>query len=192
MMRCFFLMAFYGLAVVADEKPKLVRVVIETEKGNIEVELNADKSPATVANFLRYVDGKFYDGGIFHRTVTPSNQPDNKVKIEVIQAGINPKKAKDEFAAIKLERTRDTKLAHKDGTISMARDGPDTATSDFFICIGDQPELDFGGKRNPDGQGFAAFGRVVKGMDVVKKIQGGAVKGQELDPPVKIVRVRKQ
>jgi peptidyl-prolyl cis-trans isomerase A (cyclophilin A) len=192
MMRCVFLSAFCGLAVMADEKPKLVRVVIETEKGNIEVELNADRAPATVANFLRYVDGKFYDGGMFHRTVTPTNQPDNNVKIEVIQAGINPKKAKDEFPAIKLERTRDTKLAHKDGAISMARDGPDTATADFFICIGDQPELDFGGKRNPDGQGFAVFGRVVNGMDVVKKIQGGAAKGQELDPPVKIARVRKE
>jgi peptidyl-prolyl cis-trans isomerase A (cyclophilin A) len=73
----------------------------------------------------------------------------------------------------------------------MARDGPDTATSDFFICIGDQPELDFGGKRNPDGQGFAAFGRVVKGMDVVKKIQGAEADGQTLKPPVKIVKVKR-
>jgi peptidyl-prolyl cis-trans isomerase A (cyclophilin A) len=192
MMRCFVLIAWCGLVVLVDEKPKLVRVVIETEKGNIEVELNADKAPATIANFLRYVDGRFYDGGMFHRTVTTTNQPDNQVKIEVVQAGINPKKARDEFPPIKLERTRDTKLAHKDGTISMARDGPDTATSDFFICIGDQPELDFGGKRNMDGQGFAAFGRVVKGMDVVKKIQAAAAKGQELDPPIKITRIRKE
>ena len=138
------------------------------------------------------MDGKFYDGGRFHRTVTPDNQPDNKVKIEVIQAGINPDKAKDEFAPIKLERTRDTGLTHKDGTISMARDGPDTATSDFFICVGDQPELDFGGKRNPDGQGFAAFGRVVKGMDVVKKIQQSPADGQTLKPPVKIVTARRR
>jgi peptidyl-prolyl cis-trans isomerase A (cyclophilin A) len=192
LLRCVLFSAFMVLAALADEKPKLVHVVIETEKGNIEVELNAEKAPATVANFLRYVDGNFYDGGIFHRTVTPTNQPDNKVKIEVIQGGINPKKANDEFAPIKLERTRVTKLAHKDGTISMARDGPDTATSDFFICIGDQPELDFGGKRNPDGQGFAAFGRVIKGMDVVKAIQGAKAKGQDLDPPVKIVRVGRE
>jgi peptidyl-prolyl cis-trans isomerase A (cyclophilin A) len=176
----------------ADEKAKAVRVLIETEKGDIEVELDAAKAPATVANFLRYVDGKLYDGGRFHRTVTPDNQPDNKVKIEVIQAGINPDRAKDEFAPIKLERTRDTKLAHKDGTISMARDGPDSATSDFFICIGDQPELDFGGKRNPDGQGFAAFGKVVKGMDVVKKIQAAKADGQTLTPPVKIVKVTRK
>jgi peptidyl-prolyl cis-trans isomerase A (cyclophilin A) len=175
------------LARADDARP--VRIVIETEKGNIEVELNAAKAPNTVANFLKYVDGKFYDGGQFHRTVTPDNQPDNKVKIEVIQAGINAAKPKDEYPPIKLERTRDTKLAHKNGTISMARELSDTATSDFFICIGDQPELDFGGKRNPDGQGFAAFGRVVKGMDVVKKIQQSPANGQTLKPPVKIVRV---
>jgi peptidyl-prolyl cis-trans isomerase A (cyclophilin A) len=172
-----------------EQKPVPVRVLIQTEKGDIEVELNAAQAPITVANFLKYVDGKFYDGGRFHRTVKPDNQPDNKVKIEVIQAGINPEKAKQEFAAIRLERTRDTKLSHKDGTISMARDAPDTATSDFFICIGDQPELDFGGKRNPDGQGFAAFGRAVKGIDVVKKIQAAPAEGQTLTPPVKILRI---
>ena len=164
-------------------------MLIQTDKGDIEVELDAAKAPNTVANFLKYVDGKFYDGGRFHRTVTPDNQPNNKVKIEVIQAGINPDKTKDEFKPIKLERTKDTKLSHKDGTISMARDGPDTATSDFFICIGDQPELDFGGKRNPDGQGFAAFGKVVKGMDVVKKIQKSPAEGQTLKPPVKIKKI---
>jgi peptidyl-prolyl cis-trans isomerase A (cyclophilin A) len=180
-------------AAPAAEKEKAVRVVIETDKGDIEVELDAARAPRTVANFLRYVDGKFYDGGRFHRTVKPGNQLNNKVKIEVIQAGINPERIKEEFAPIKLERTRDTKLSHKDGTISMARDGPDTATSDFFLCIGAQPELDFGGKRNPDGQGFAAFGKVVKGMDVVKKIQASPAKGQDLDPPVKIRKItRKQ
>ncbi|MBM3981737.1 MAG: peptidylprolyl isomerase [Planctomycetes bacterium] len=170
----------------ADPKP--VRVLIQTDKGDIEVELDA-RAPNTVANFLKCVDGKFYDGGKFHRTVTPDNQPDNKVKIEVVQAGINPDKTKDEFKPIKLERTNDTGVKHKDGTISMARDGPDTATSDFFICIGDQPELDHGGKRNPDGHGFAAFGRVTKGMDVVKKIQAAPAKDQTLTPPITIKKV---
>ncbi len=171
------------------EEPKSVRVLIQTDKGDIEVELDAAKAPNTVANFLKYVDGKFYEGGRFHRTVTPDNQPNNKVKIEVVQAGINPEKTKDGFKPIKLERTKDTKLAHKDGTISMARDGPDSATSDFFICIGDQPELDHGGKRNPDGEGFAAFGRVTKGMDVVKKIQSAPAKIQALEPPITIKKI---
>ena len=179
-------------AATADEPAKKadpVRVVIRTEAGDIEVELDAARAPDTVANFLRYVDGKFYDGGRFHRTVTPGNQPENKVKIEVVQAGINPELAKKEFPPIKLERTKDTGVSHKDGTLSMARDGPDTATSDFFVCVGDQVELDFGGRRNPDGQGFAAFGRVVKGMDVVRKIQRSPAEGQTLKPPVKILSV---
>src|SRR5438270_10200795 len=124
MTRAFFTLLALGTTALADDAPKPVRVVIKTEKGDIEVELDAAKAPNTVANFLKYVDGKFYDGGRFHRSVTPDNQPDNKVKIEVIQAGINPDKEKDEFPAIKLERTKDTGLKHKDGTISMARDGP--------------------------------------------------------------------
>ena len=176
----------------ADRKDGPVRVVLRTELGEIEVELEPTKAPATTANFLKYVERKFYDGGAFHRTVRADNQPRDKVRIGVVQAGIDPKRQKDELPPIKLERTRDTKLAHKDGTISMARDGPDTATSDFFLCVGDQPELDFGGKRNPDGQGFAAFGRVVRGMDVVRKIQAAPADGQKLAPPVKILKARRK
>jgi cyclophilin family peptidyl-prolyl cis-trans isomerase len=178
-----------ALVLPPSDEPQPVRVLIQTEAGEIEVELDAARAPRTVANFLRYVGGKFYDGGRFHRTVKPDNQPDSKVKIEVIQAGIDPARAKEVFAPIKLERTRDTGLRHQDGTISMARDGPDTATSDFFICIGAQPELDHGGKRNPDGQGFAALGKVIRGMDVVRKVQAAPAKGQELMPTVKILKM---
>src|SRR6266568_3252311 len=186
----FLVFPLIALPVARGEvKTTAIHVLIQTEKGDIEVELNAAEAPITVANFLKYVDAKLYDGGRFHRTVKPDNQPDNKIKIEVIQGGINPDKTKEEWPTIKLERTRDTKLSHKDGTVSMARDGPDTATSDFFICIGDQPELDFGGKRNPDGQGFAAFGRVVKGMDKVKKIQAAPAEDQSLAPPIKILKI---
>jgi len=182
----------FASTLAAEEKPKATRVLIRTSEGTIELELADTRAPKTVANFLKYVDAMLYDGGRFHRAVTPDNQPDNKVKIEVIQAGLDPKKERDAFAAIALERTRDTKLAHVDGTISMARDGPDTATHEFFICIGDQPELDFGGKRNPDGQGFAAFGKVVKGMDVVKAIQKSAANGQTLKPPIAIESIRRK
>jgi peptidyl-prolyl cis-trans isomerase A (cyclophilin A) len=177
---------------LAGEKDETVHVIMSTAQGDIELELYLSKAPYTVANFLRYVDGKFYDSGRFHRTVRLDNQPQNKVKIEVVQAGVNPAKAKDEFPPIKLERTRDTRLAHKDGTISMARAGPDTATADFFICIGAQPELDFGGQRNPDGQGFAAFGRVVLGMDVIRKMQAAPADGQTLTPPVAILKVARK
>ena len=178
-----------GSIPCADEK-KPVLVVIATEVGTIEVELDPAHAPVTVANFLRYVKGGFYDGGRFHRTVTPGNQPANKVKIEVVQAGINPAREKEEYPPIALERSSVTGLKHLDGAISMARAEPDTATSDFFICIGDQPELDFGGKRNPDGQGFAAFGHVVQGMDVVRAIQRAPAENQTLTPPVPIVSIR--
>ena len=171
---------------------KPVRVVLQTEKGDIELELDEARAPKTVRNFLMYVDAGLYEGGVFHRTVKPDNQPNNAVKIEVIQGGINPARQSEDKAPIPLERTRDTGLKHLDGTVSMARDTPDTATSDFFICVGDQPELDFGGKRNPDGQGFGAFGRVVKGMDVVRAIQQAPSSEQKLTPPVRILKATRK
>lgn len=192
---CLFLSGCLAAFVVAQTKAssKPVHVRITTSLGEIEVELDPERAPATVANFLKYVDGGFYTNGVFHRTVKtlPDNQPANNVKIEVIQAGADPAREKGGFPPIALERTNKTGLKHVDGAISMARDGPDTATSDFFICIGDQPELDFAGKRNPDGQGFAAFGRVTKGMDVVRKIQAAPAKGQKLVPPVAILKIER-
>jgi peptidyl-prolyl cis-trans isomerase A (cyclophilin A) len=173
---------------LGGDKNTRVHVVLTTNRGEIELELDAARAPLTTANFLRYVDQGLYDGGVFHRTVTLGNQPANKIKIEVIQGGINPARAKEDGPAIALERTRDTGLRHEDGTISMARNGPDTAKSDFFICVNSQPELDFGGRRNPDGQGFAAFGRVVRGLDVVRAIQQAPAEGQKLLPAVLITR----
>jgi peptidyl-prolyl cis-trans isomerase A (cyclophilin A) len=174
----------------AHQSPK-PKVVIETSLGDIMVELEPEKAPVTTKNFYRYIDAGHYKNGKFHRTVTMDNQPDKKIKIEVIQVGVGPDFEKKDFPPIKLERTNLTGLKHLDGTISMARDGADTATSDFFICIGDQPELDFGGKRNPDGQGFAAFGRVVKGMDVVRRIQKLPARDQALTPPITIKNIRR-
>ncbi len=163
-----------------------VRVRIQTDMGNIDLELYSSKAPVTVENFLKYVDGGFYSGGRFHRTVTMENQPNNDVRIEVIQAGINPDRREESLPSIALERTSDTGLRHVDGAISMARGGPDSARSDFFICINFQPSLDFGGDRNADGQGFAAFGKVVLGMDIVRKIQVAPYEEQRLEPPVRI------
>jgi peptidyl-prolyl cis-trans isomerase A (cyclophilin A) len=177
-----------SIAAPHADAQQLPRVVIRTELGDIEVEVDSIHAPRTAANFLRYVDLGFYRFGRFHRTVRDDNQPGGKVKIAVVQAGLDSLRVKD-FPPIALERTSLTKLSHKDGTISMARDGPDTATSDFFICVGDQPSLDFGGKRNADGQGFAAFGRVVLGMDVVRKIHQAPANAQALEPPVRIINI---
>lgn len=182
---------FLAPLCVVSQMPPPVRVLLETELGAITIEVDSARAPLTAANFLRYVDAGFYDGGVFHRTVKLDNQPDKKVKIEVIQAGANSARKNDGFPPIPLERTNKTGLAHTDGCVSMARDTADTATSDFFICIGHQPALDFGGARNPDGQGFAAFGRVVKGMDVVRKIQAAPATAQRLSPTIKILSARR-
>ncbi len=182
------LAALGGVARAQRPTAALPVVRIATSLGPIDVEVDSVHAPATSANFLRYVDAGMYAGGRFHRTVLPDNQPNNAVKIEVIQGGLDAKRFKD-FAPVPLERTRATGLRHLDGTVSMARDGPETATSDFFICIGAQPELDFGGKRNPDGQGFAAFGRVLRGMDVVRRIQHAPHDGQRLTPAVTITGI---
>ena len=167
-----------------------VHVRLETALGRIEIEVDAARAPVTAANFLRYVERGDYDGGRFHRTVRAGNQPGKTVLIAVVQAGRDPASKHPELPAIPLERTPVTGLRHVDGAVSMARDGPDTATSDFFICIGDQPELDFGGRRNPDGQGFAVFGRVVAGIDVVRRIHAAPADGQALTPPVAIRKAR--
>lgn len=149
----------------------MITLLVNTPLGAINAELDEIAAPLTVANFLRYVAAGFFTGGQFWRTVRLDNQPDVAVKIEVVQADVNPARKGELFAPIPLERTRDTGLRHADGALSMSRFAPDSAMSSFFICIGDQPALDFGGARNPDGQGFAAFGRVRSGMDVVRAIQ---------------------
>ncbi len=165
------------------------QVKINTSLGDITVRLEPAKAPVTTTNFLKYVEGGHYKGGSFFRTVRSDNQPDSSVKITVIQAGVHPWKENYLLLPIPLEQTNKTGIKHKNGTISMARDKPDSAQESFFICINDQPELDFGGKRNPDGQGFAAFGQVISGMDVVKKINASKADGQAIMPPVQILDV---
>ena len=159
-------------------------IIIETEIGDIKIEVYEKDAPVTVANFLKYVDSSAFVNSVFYRTVTPDNQPNNEIKIEVIQGGLFEEDKM--FKPIEHETTDKTGILHKDGVISMARNEPGTATSEFFICVGDQPELDFGGKRNPDGQGFAAFGKVVEGMGVVKRIHNWPENRQLLDPQIKI------
>lgn len=158
-----------GLGACAFAKP--IKVKLTTSEGFIRFELYPDKAPLTVANFLRYIDAGRFEGGSFYRVVRMDNQAQNTIKIEVIQGGLSGVDEAQSFDPISLERTNVTRLKHRDGALSMARVEPDSGTSEFFVCISDQPSLDFGGKRNPDGQGFAAFGRVIQGMDIVRRIQ---------------------
>jgi peptidyl-prolyl cis-trans isomerase A (cyclophilin A) len=176
-----------------DRKDGEVLVRMETALGTIDVAVDTKRAPLTAGNFLKYVDGGFYDGGRFHRATRPDNyvpQLPDRPPFQIVQADINPQRSADKFPPIPLERTTATGLTHKTGTLSMPRGAAaDSATSGFVICLEDTPSLDFGSKRYPDGEGFAAFGRVVKGMDVVRRIQQQPVEKQALTPPVTIVRM---
>ena len=184
---------------LGQTSPPPVTVVFETELGAITMSVDVARAPITAANFLKYVDGKFYDGGMINRAVRPDNTTRHDVEIQVIQFQIDPARRLEQLPPIPLERTSVTGLKHVDGALSMARSGPDSATTSFSIVVNDQPELDFAGKRNADGQGFAVFGRVTGGMEVVKKIHAsptrpagstatGGYGSETLDPPIKIVR----
>lgn len=179
---------FVVLSAVAQKKEICY---INTSLGKITVELYPEKAPITVANFLKYVDAHLYDNTSFFRAVTLNNQPKDSIKIEVIQGGeIDSTKV---FAPIRLETTKQTGLTHKNGTLSMARDTPNSATTNFFICINDQPSLDYAGKRNKDGQGFAAFGKVIKGMETVKKIQQlHPEQNQYFKPEIQIISITRK
>jgi peptidyl-prolyl cis-trans isomerase A (cyclophilin A) len=174
-----------SLASLRAQSPK---VVLETDAGNITIEVYTKQAPVTAANFLRYVDEGLFSRATFYRVLRPDNQPKDSVKINVLQGGLAPV-FNAALLPIKHESTQQTGLQHQDGTLSMVRQKPGTARSEFFICIGDQPALDAGGKRNPDGKGFAAFGKVTEGMDVIRKIHEMATNGQLLTEPVKILSI---
>jgi peptidyl-prolyl cis-trans isomerase A (cyclophilin A) len=185
--RIFFLAIILVLLSFRNQNPI---VIIVTELGEITLELYPEQAPVTVKNFLQYIEENRFCDATFYRVVTRENQPGKEWKIEVIQGGLFEDEHPDMLPPIIHETTNQTGILHQDGVISMARNEPGTATSEFFICIGDQTSLDFGGKRNPDGQGFAAFGKVIKGMDVVKKIQQLPSTDQYLDKRVKILEVK--
>lgn len=177
--------------MVSCTRETVIPISMETELGSIQMELYPDRAPITVSNFLRYVDENRYEDFHFYRVVHMENQPDNDVKIEVIQGGLWFDKHPMELPTIIHETTDKTGIRHLNGILSMARLEPGTASSEIFICINDQPELDFGGKRNPDSQGFAAFGKVISGMDVVRKIQLLPETNQMLDKGVKVNSIQR-
>ena len=179
-----------SLSYAAPRETVITNIAFKTSKGDIIIELYNQIAPITVDNFLRHLDGGYYDGSSFYRTVTHQND-NGSPKIEVIQGGLGD--IDKPFPVISHESTNITKLKHEDGTISMSRGEVNSATSDFFICIGSQQGLDFGGERNNDGQGFAAFGKVIEGMDIVRDINGMPsnkktdneyVKGQMINNPI--------
>lgn len=178
---------FASVSCNSDQKQQ---VVIETDIGSVHLEVYPGKAPVTSNNFLHLVEQGVYSNAMFYRVVRLDNQPVNPVKIEVIQGGLLNDSLIGRFRAIPHEITTETGIRHTNGVISMARNDPGTASTEFFICIGDQPSLDFGGDRNPDGQGFAAFGRVTRGMDVIRAIQHMPDSAQMLLEPVMIRQIK--
>jgi peptidyl-prolyl cis-trans isomerase A (cyclophilin A) len=174
-------------------KYKNPHILIRTRTGDIEVELYPGQAPKSVAAFLSYVDSGLYKNSSFYRVLNEENQPSGSLPSELIQGGIwrSHHKVAVSMPGIPHEPTNRTHILHKDGVISLARTTPGTASTEFFICVGDQPGFDYGGENNPDGQGYAAFGKVVKGMDVVKDIYSSPEEDQSFDPPVTILDIVK-
>ena len=188
----------FMLASCASAADETVRITMSTGRGDIEIELYMERAPITAGNFLDLVENGTFDGGSFYRVVTYANDRGNP-KIEVIQGGVAGK-TDEAFESIDHESTAQTGILHEDGVISMARGAVGTASTELFICIVDQPGLDHGEMRNADGQGFAAFGKVVSGMDVVRAINAlpadapsdsEYTRGQILTNPVPIIEVRR-
>jgi len=169
---------------------KYPMVEIRTARGNIIVELYADRAPKSVAAFLANADAGYYKNGSFYRILNDDNQPSDALKAELIQGGAYRSGNKlPKPPPIPHESTRQTGILHKTGVISFARLEPGTASSEFFICISDQPGLDFGGENNPDGQGYAAFGKVIEGMDIINNIYHSRENEQSFDPPILISNI---
>ena len=189
-----FLMAL-GAAGVVRAEPAMVRVALTTGLGVITLDLAADKAPITVANFLRYVDAKRFDGAAFYRAVHAGSGS----ATGLVQGGLRSDPGRI-YPPIAHESTTTTGLHHVDGAISMARYAPGSAASEFFICVGDQLYLDADPTQSGDNLGFAAFGRLADGMDVARVILAaptsptegdGVMKGQMLSPVAPIVSARR-
>lgn len=184
-----YLLLFLALILLNACSSEYPKVVIETSLGKIVIEVYEDQAPVTAENFLRHCKTGNFEDAVFYRVVNAGNQAENQYKIDVIQGGLFHDSLINQHPVIEHESSNVTGIKHLHGTISMARLEPGTASTEFFICIGDQPELDFGGRRNPDKEGFAAFGKVISGMDIVEKIHSLTAPDQYLYPPIEILSI---
>ena len=181
----------FSIVLFHCEDKDSTNILMTTEIGTITIELLPNQAPLTVKNFLRYIDEDRYSDFTFYRAVNMKNQSLDSVKIEVIQGGLGFNQHLDVLPPISHESTNTTGLKHLSGTISMARNEPGSTSSEIFICINDQPEPDYNGSRNPDGLGFAAFGMVKSGIDIVKKIQQSSSNGQMLNKPIRVKSIKR-
>lgn len=187
-----FLFALVVLGACSPSNLKEPHVKIETGYGDIEVVLYPEKAPKTVAAFLSYIDSGLYDNASFYRVLKNENVPE-EYNTGLIQGGIFKTNTARQIKLpdIEHESPKITGISHVSGTISLARTTPGSASSEFFICIGDQKQFDSSSRGNYDGLGYAAFGMVVKGMDIVSKIQNKKSEGDSFIDFIKIDRIKR-
>ncbi|MEO6820841.1 MAG: peptidylprolyl isomerase [Ginsengibacter sp.] len=191
----FFVVLIAGIVFIGCNNTdfKSPTIEIQTNFGDIYVELYPEKAPKTVAGFLHFVDSGYFKNTSFYRVMKKEDQPSNAYKAELIQGGLwkNDFKKLELLPGIPHETTEQTGILHHRGTISLARNEPGTASTEFFICLADQPVYDYGGRAAADGQGFAAFGQVVKGMKVVQEIQKEPDSATSFIQPIKIFNIKR-
>jgi peptidyl-prolyl cis-trans isomerase A (cyclophilin A) len=189
-MKKLFPFIFLLLLGCGEKKSQYPGIVISTTLGDIEAELYPDKAPKTVAAFLQYVDSGYYSNAVFYRVVMQEGMS-AAMNTGIIQGGIWESQ-KLNLPGIPHESTQQSKLSHTNGTLSLARTTPGTANSEFFICIGDQTQYDYGNNGVGDKQGYAAFGKVTSGMDVVRMIQQQPVNGDQLIKKIEIKNIERK
>ena len=192
MKKTFFLIVIAALLFACNHHHKNPHIEIQTELGEIEIELYQQQAPGSVAAFLSYIDSGYFKNSSFYRVLNDENQPSNAPKSELIQGGLWGTGRKKKIPGIPHETTQQTKILHKNGVISLARLEPGSASTEFFICVGDQPGFDYGGENNPDKQGYAAFGKVVNGMEVIMKIYNQPETDQYFDRRIPIYDIVKK
>ena len=188
----FLSLALAGIQCMQTEY-KQPTIKIQTNFGDIIVELYPEKAPKTVAGFLSFIDSGYFKNSSFYRVLKKEDQPSNAFKSELIQGGIWQTDYKKQITipGIPHESTKESGLLHKTGIISLARAAPGTASTEFFICLSDQPVYDYGGEASPEGLGFAPFGKVIKGMAIVRQIHSQPDVDTRFTPPIKIKNIKR-
>lgn len=189
----------------------MINIAIETSLGRLTAEIYDEKAPKTAAYFLRYVDEGFYNGAKIYRSLRDDNQGASNAKIDVVEMGhcnayydrilrhgMGEGEVYDEtqgfippYPKIRVETTEETGIRHLDGTLSLGRDNVDQVDTNIFVCIGPQPNLDYGGARHPDGYGFSAFGKITDGMELIRRIHQMPVEGQRITEDITIYKIER-
>lgn len=188
------LMLFLCFGCQQKKKYSHPTIAIQTYYGDIVVELYPEKAPKTVAAFLSYVDSGFYKNTTFYRVLKKEDQSMNVTKADLIQGGLWQTKLKKQqtIPGIPLETTQQTGILHKEGVISLARnEDPNSGNTEFFICLDDEPDYDYGGAASPDKKGYATFGKVTDGLKFVKQIHEQPDFETNFNPPIKIINIKR-